>query len=100
MRLQIGRLRAGWRQIRARLLEQLLPLQQARDMLRQAGCPSSPGEIGISRQRLRAAFRLAWFIRRRFTVLDLAARTGLLEPALERMFGPGGAWDRAGGGAQ
>ena len=35
-------------------------------------------EIGISRARLRESFGQAYFLRRRFTALDLAARCGLL----------------------
>jgi hypothetical protein len=33
---------------------------------------------------------LAYCLRRRFTVLDLAVRCGFLEPALGELFGPGG----------
>jgi glycerol-1-phosphate dehydrogenase [NAD(P)+] len=61
-------------------------------MLRAAGAPVEPEEIGISRARLRESIRQAFFLRRRFTVLDLAVRSGLLEPALSELFGPGGPW--------
>jgi glycerol-1-phosphate dehydrogenase [NAD(P)+] len=50
------------------------------------GAPTSPGEIGISRERLRRSFRRAYHIRRRFTVLDLAVRTGLLDECLAEIF--------------
>jgi glycerol-1-phosphate dehydrogenase [NAD(P)+] len=55
-------------------------------MLQAAGAPTEPEEIGISRGRLRASFLQACFIRRRFTVLDLALRTGFLDHCLDRMF--------------
>ena len=61
-------------------------------MLRAAGAPVEPEEIGISRARLRESFGQAYFLRRRFTVLDMAARCGLLEPALSQLFGPDGPW--------
>ena len=61
-------------------------------MLRAAGAPVEPEEIGISRTRLRESFGQAYWLRRRFTVLDLAVRCGLLGPALIELFGPGGPW--------
>jgi glycerol-1-phosphate dehydrogenase [NAD(P)+] len=51
-----------------------------------------PEQIGISRQRLRKSYREAFFIRRRFTILDVAARTGLLDQFLDRIFSPDGVW--------
>jgi glycerol-1-phosphate dehydrogenase [NAD(P)+] len=59
------------------------------------GAPSEPEQIGLSRARLRATFRRADHIRRRFTVLDLARRAGLLEELLTGLFGPGQVWDLA-----
>jgi len=61
-------------------------------MLCAAGAPVEPEEIGIARARLRESFGQAYYLRRRFTVLDLAARCGLLGPALSDMFGPDGLW--------
>jgi len=61
-------------------------------MLREAGCPSEPEQIGISRDRLRRSYEEAYCIRRRFTVLDFATRLGVFESALDELFGPGGAW--------
>ena len=61
-------------------------------MLRAAGAPVEPEEIGITRTRLRDSFERAYFLRRRFTVLDLAARAGLFEQALSAIFGPNGPW--------
>ena len=58
---------------------------------REAGAPSEPEQIGISRERLRASFQQAYHIRRRFTVLDLAKRAGVLDRCLDAMFG-GGKW--------
>ena len=49
-----------------------------RRMLQQAGAPIAPEQIGISKERLHRSFEMAYHIRRRFTVLDLAARIGVL----------------------
>jgi glycerol-1-phosphate dehydrogenase [NAD(P)+] len=61
-------------------------------MLCAAGAPVEPEEIGISRARLRDSFWQAYYLRRRFTALDLAARCGLLESALTHLFSPAGPW--------
>jgi len=59
---------------------------EARDMLRAAGCPHKSEQIGISRERLRNSYRKAYHIRRRFTILDVVRRTGLWDAALDRLF--------------
>jgi glycerol-1-phosphate dehydrogenase [NAD(P)+] len=93
LRAQLDRLRSGWPALRARLHEHLIPHGEVRGMLAEAGCPAEPEAIGISRPRLRHSYEQAYHIRRRFTVLDLAERTGTLAPALDRLFGPGAAWE-------
>jgi glycerol-1-phosphate dehydrogenase [NAD(P)+] len=92
LRNQLVRLRHAWPHLRAKLAQQLIPFREVQSMLREAGCPDQPEQIGISRDRLRSSYEQALYIRRRFTVLDLAHRTGLLEKALETMFAPGGPW--------
>ena len=73
-----------------RLTRHLLPFRNARAMLREAGCPSEPEQIGISRDRLRLSYEQAYYIRRRFTVLDFAIRTRRLRSALDELFGQRG----------
>jgi glycerol-1-phosphate dehydrogenase [NAD(P)+] len=92
LREQLGRLRPGWPALRQRLRRHLLPFGELRDMLQAAGAPCEPEQIGIGRERLRASYPLAYAIRRRYTVFDLAVRTGLFEDCLARIFGPGGRW--------
>ena len=76
---QLVRLRNVWPDLKRRLLEQLVPSGQLATMLRDAGAPSRSEDIGIPADRLRQSHRLAMHIRRRFTVLDLADRIGLLD---------------------
>ena len=87
--MQLRRLRDGWPVLRERLSQHLLPFRHARAMLRAAGCPFDAGQIGISRDRLRASYEQAYYIRRRFTVLDLARRLDVFDSALNEIFGPG-----------
>jgi glycerol-1-phosphate dehydrogenase [NAD(P)+] len=99
LRKQLETLRHAWPALRERLRQQLLPLTEIRAMLRAAGAPTEPEQIGISRPRLRQSFRQAYFLRRRFTVLDLAARTGTLKSTLEQLFSREGPWPLDAGSA-
>ncbi len=92
VRQQLTQLRLTWPGLKARLQKQLISFAELRKMLQDAGAPVEPEEVGISRARLRDSFRQAFFIRRRFTVLDLAVRAGLLEGCVNEIFGPHGPW--------
>ena len=95
LRRQLTVLSGAWAEVRGRIENHLPRFAEARDMLRAAGCPFEPEEIGISRERLRASYQQAWFIRRRYTVLDFAWRAGFAEQALSGIFGRGGPWPTA-----
>ena len=86
LRPQLERLKRGWPELQRRLAEQLIPQAEFRDMLREAGAAYVPEQIGITADRLRRSYRQAYHIRRRFTVLDVARRSGLMEPALNLIF--------------
>jgi glycerol-1-phosphate dehydrogenase [NAD(P)+] len=94
-RLQL--LRRRWPELRRRLQEQLLTSAELRQMLAAAGCPTQPHDIGLSPGAFKDTYRRARMIRRRYTVLDLAAEAGILEQSVEELFAPGGYW--APGGA-
>lgn len=93
LRAQLRHLQDVWPETRARLRAQLLPAVDVKCRLEAVGAPSEPEQIGISRARLRETFLRAFYIRRRFTVLDLAVRTGTLDALLDELFGPDGIWD-------
>ncbi len=95
LREQLLLLRRVWSEVKERLRAQLIPLATLRRMLETAGAPVEPEDIGISRERLQRSFWQAFFIRRRFTVLDLAVMTGLLPDSLDRLFGADGPWGSA-----
>ncbi len=83
--VQLTQLEQRWPELCDRLREQLIPLDQLQDMLRQVGAPTEPEQIGITAERLQQSFRQAQMIRRRFTVLDLALRLGQLEQWASRV---------------
>jgi glycerol-1-phosphate dehydrogenase [NAD(P)+] len=92
---QLETLKTAWPALRERLAAQLIPFAEMRQRLQLVGAPTTPEEIGLTRERLRHSFRRAYHIRRRFTVLDVAVRAGLLEPTLAAIFAPGGTWGPA-----
>jgi glycerol-1-phosphate dehydrogenase [NAD(P)+] len=91
---QLGRrlalLRQRWPGLRERLAGQLLPAGRLAGMLAAAGCPTGPAALGLDRSAFRATYHRARMIRRRYTVLDLAAETGLLDECVDELFAPGG----------
>jgi glycerol-1-phosphate dehydrogenase [NAD(P)+] len=92
LRDQLQLLAERWPRMRKRLEQQLMPADQLRDLLLQAGCPTSPAEIDLDMQRFRDTYSRAQMIRRRYTVLDLAHQTGILEECVDELFAPGGFW--------
>jgi glycerol-1-phosphate dehydrogenase [NAD(P)+] len=87
-------LREVWPELREKAKEQLLPADEIRERLQAAGCPTTPSEIGLSWEDLKATYRRALMLRKRYTVLDLANETGLLDECVEELFVPGGFWAR------
>ncbi|MGI5870256.1 MAG: sn-glycerol-1-phosphate dehydrogenase [Kiritimatiellia bacterium] len=82
----------GFSALRARVDAQLMPWMRMREMLRCAGCPVTPGEIGLSNARCGATVIAAQMIRSRYTVLDLAYETGRFHEAVRRV---AEIWDEA-----
>ena len=80
-----------------------MPAGEIKEMLEAAGCPTTPVEIGLGWKDFEKSYRRAQTIRKRYTVLDLALETGLLDECVEELFAPEGFWGRvaasqAGGG--
>ena len=93
LRDRLERLLAVWPALRRRLERQLIPAAELARRLRLAGCPVTPEEIGVRPEDVAADLAAAGQIRRRYTVLDLAAETGQLAapvaPAGARRSGAG-----------
>jgi glycerol-1-phosphate dehydrogenase [NAD(P)+] len=83
LRDQLVRLKGMWPVLKERLRKQLIPVAELEGMLRAAGAPTRSIEIGIPTSRLKESFRKAYYIRRRFTVLDLAMRCGVWDRVVD-----------------
>lgn len=93
LQVQLDTLKNNWPTIKNKLAAQVVPYSEAKRRLELVGAPTSPEQIGITRERLKATFIRAQFIRRRFTILDVAVRTGYLTQWLDTLFGNGGIWE-------
>jgi len=69
----------SWETIKARIRQQIIPFNQLQMMFKVAGCPCQPAEIGLTRAELARGMYKAQLIRKRYTVLDLAYETGLMD---------------------
>jgi glycerol-1-phosphate dehydrogenase [NAD(P)+] len=83
-----------WPELREKVGEQLMPAGEIKEMLEAAGCPTTPVEIGLGWEDFEKTYRRAQTIRKRYTVLDLAFETGLLDECVEELFAPEGFWGR------
>ena len=90
---RLARLADRWPVLRHRLGSQLIPAERLREMLRAAGCPTHPSELGLTPAAFRDTYHRARMIRRRYTVLDLAAETGILGELVDELFAAHGFWD-------
>jgi glycerol-1-phosphate dehydrogenase [NAD(P)+] len=86
LRDRLELVRERWPDLRRRVTVRLLPSNELRQLLDAAGCPSRPADIGLSPTQVRQSYEAARQIRRRYTVLDLAAETGLLESCVDELF--------------
>ena len=86
LRVQLNFLKENWDEIKNRLVTQMIPYNEAKARLAAVGAPVEPEQICISRERLRDSFIRAQHIRRRFTILDIAVRTCLLDKWLDNIF--------------
>jgi glycerol-1-phosphate dehydrogenase [NAD(P)+] len=87
-------LREVWPDLRVRLAEQLMTAEQIGEKLQAAGCPTKPTEIGLAWEEFKATYSRARTIRKRYTVLDLAAEAGVFDECVEELFSPDGFWGR------
>jgi glycerol-1-phosphate dehydrogenase [NAD(P)+] len=74
-----------WTELQKRLKAQLIPGEEMRRMLSEAGCPVEPSQIGLSREQYLHGLRTAQLLRRRYTILDFLYELGVLDDVVARL---------------
>lgn len=74
------------------LERQLIPASELQTMLRAAGAPAHPDDIQLSWEAFKLTYVRSQMIRKRYTVLDVALETNLLDAAVEDLFAANGFW--------
>jgi len=92
LRERLGTFVGRWAGLRPRLEKQLAPARTLQQMLRDAGAPAAPEDIGLTAADVKATFPQAMYYRSRYTVLDLAREAGWFEGLVDEVFAPGGLW--------
>ena len=82
----------SWDSLRPRITAQLVPAKTPQGMLRSAGAPATPEDIGLTARDVRATFPRAMYYRSRYTVLDLAREAGWFDELVDEVFAQGGLW--------
>jgi glycerol-1-phosphate dehydrogenase [NAD(P)+] len=77
--------RDTWKDIRAKVLEQITPYSELREMFVKAQCPVLPGEVNLTRTAVIDCARRAQMIRKRYNGLDLAMDLGCFETILAKL---------------
>ena len=77
-----------WPDLRERLRTHLTRREEMAHLLRAAGAPVEPDDIGVSPAHLKATMRASRFIRSRYTLLDLLVEAGMLEQAINETVRP------------
>ena len=90
MREQLTRLKTQWPALKERLQKQVYSFSKMQDLLRRAGAPADPADIGLTRRGLRDMFPLVQLMRFRFNLLDLAKRGGFYDAIVDPLFAPQG----------
>ena len=90
VREQLTRLKTQWPALKERLQKQVYSFSKMQDLLRRAGAPADPADIGLTRRGLRDMFPLVQLMRFRFNLLDLAKRGGFYDAIVNPLFAPRG----------
>ena len=97
LRQRLTLIQGLWPTLKPRLEAQLMTADDLARQLRAVGAPTTPVEVGVTRQQLRDSYLLARTIRSRYSVLDLVTETGLLDSLVDELFAPEGYWAAAQG---
>ena len=92
VRRQLTVVKNGWSELKARLQEQCYTYDEMYRCLSIVGAPTKPEDVGISKQQMLSDVPFVRHIRRRYNMMDLGLRAGLLDTWVGGVFGKGGVW--------
>lgn len=79
LNIRLNLLLTNWDKLRIALRTHLLTYNDLKSRLFRAGCPVTPGDIGLTGEYIVKTYKKAQMLRNRYTILDLAFETGLLD---------------------
>ncbi len=92
LKRRLALFRDAWPELKKKLADQLMPAAEIQSVIHKATAPSTPEEIGITRERLQYSYRLAQQLRYRYNVLDWTHDLGQWSAMVDALFLPGGFW--------
>ncbi|MDQ3655414.1 MAG: iron-containing alcohol dehydrogenase, partial [Chloroflexota bacterium] len=92
LRQRLTRFRDEWPRLKLRLEAQLMSATSLSRHLAAGGCPTEPRQIGLTLEQVRESYAAARWIRRRYTLHDLAYELGVLDDLVAEVFATGGYW--------
>ncbi len=92
VRRQLQLMKDNWFDIKQMLQEQCYTYKQMHKLLSTVGAPTSPEDVGISLEQMRADIPIVRHIRNRFTMLDIGLYALKLEDWISGVFDVGGVW--------
>jgi glycerol-1-phosphate dehydrogenase [NAD(P)+] len=92
LRARLEHVVSSWAALRPRITAQLVGATTLQGMLRAAGAPAAPEDIGLTPDDVRTTFPRAMYYRSRYTILDLAREAGWFDDLVDEVFAPGGLW--------
>lgn len=72
-----------WNILKKDITNHLLPYNKLKEKLSFAGCPTTPQDIGLTKERVINTYKKAQMLRNRFTILDLTYELGLMNYCTE-----------------
>lgn len=93
VREQLTKVRENWPEFKEKLRAQVYPFTRMQALMKAAGAPSDPSDLGLTREQLRDMFPKVQLMRFRFNILDLAKRGGFYDSLVAAVFARGGAWE-------
>ena len=93
VRRQLNLVKANWPDLKAKLQAQCYTFDQMYRSLAIVGAPVKPEDVGISKAQMKSDVPFVRHIRRRYNMMDLGLRAGLLNTWVDGVFGKGGVWE-------